>query len=270
MTTTAGKTPSAGQAAPGETGRDDEFRHLRERLQAAERHAGEMERELDQLSYAISHDLRAPLRAIDGFSEILLEDYADRLDDQARHYLQVVRTNAGKMNAGIEALLALARVGRREPAPVKLDMNALFAAVRTELTATAPERSLVFEIGSLPRAWGDREMVHDVIRELLGNAVKFTRGREPGVITVAGESDGRESRYSVRDNGIGFDMQYADRLFGLFQRLDGSGDFEGQGAGLARVRRMLDRNGGTVWAEGSGAGAAFFFTLPTSKPGTGD
>ncbi|BCS54806.1 ATP-binding protein [Geobacter sp. SVR] len=269
MANTAEKESFAGPAA-ADAG--DELRDLQQRLQAAELHASEVDREMDQLSYAISHDLRAPLRAVDGFSEILLEDYADRLDDQGKHYLQVIRNNARTLGAGIEALLALARVGRRALQRVDLDMNLLFSQVRTELMAADPERSLAFEIGSLPHAFGDRDMVHDVIRELAGNSVKFTRPRETGVVTISGESDGRECRYTISDNGIGFDMQYADRLFGLFQRLNGSESFEGQGTGLARVRRILDRLGGKIWAQGEDTGAVFSFTLPAAggTPGTGD
>ena len=252
--------PDRGEAAP-------ELERLRDELHAAEQRAAEIVREFDQICYAISHDLRAPLRAIDGFSTILLEDYRDRLDDQGKHYLQVVSDNSRKLNSYVEALLDMARIGRRTLNCVVLDMDALFAAACADFTATATDRQISFQIDSLPTAVADREMIREVIVELVGNAVKFTRPRAEAVIRITGGTSGKENRYVVNDNGIGFDMQYADKLFGLFQKLHGSDSFEGEGAGLARIRRILDRQGGQVWAEGNiDAGASFFFTLPAYDP----
>ena len=174
-----------------------------------------------------------------------------------------MRDNSRKLNGYIEALLELSRIGRRELNFVELDMNDLVAAVCTEFMAKDKEHRLDFQIGKLPPALGDPDMIRELIAELIGNAVKFTRSRTKAIIRVTGEISGRESRYVVSDNGIGFDMQYAGKLFVMFQKLHGQESAEGSGAGLARVRRIVDRHGGQAWAEGRiDEGATFFFTLP--------
>lgn len=237
---------------------------LQNELQASLQRSAELAKEFDQLNYAISHDLRAPLRAIDGFSEILLDDYSNKLDEEGKRYLQILRDNSRKLNGYIEALLGISRIGRRTLSHVELDMNDLVAAVCAEFSTKDMEQRIAFDIQTLPPALGDPDLIRELFFELIDNAVKFTRSREKAIIRVTGESGGRENRYFVSDNGIGFDMQYADKLFALFQKLHGQEHSEGSGAGLARVRRIVDRHGGQAWAEGHiDEGATFSFTLPT-------
>ena len=220
-------------------------------------------RELESFSYSVSHDLRAPLRAIDGFSKILFEDYADKLDDEGKRLFDVIRGNTHKMGKLIEDLLALSRIGRKEIDLLEIDMDKLAKAVFDEIKATVPEREIQFDIKPLPPAYGDEGLLRQVFFNLLFNAIKFTRFRENAIIEVGGYAEGPENVYYVKDNGIGFDMQYADKLFGAFQRLH-SEQFEGTGIGLAIVQRIINRHGGRVWAEGKvNEGATFYFTLPT-------
>lgn len=225
-------------------------------------------RELEAFSYSVSHDLKAPLRAIGGFSSVLLEDHIDNLDDEGKRLLNVVRDNAQKMGRLIEDLLTLSRIGRKDIEHSKIDMDRLTKAVFDEIKATVPEREIQFDIKLLPPTYGDKGLIHQVFLNLLFNAIKFTRSRENAIIEVGGYVEGSENVYYVKDNGVGFDMQYADKLFGAFQRLH-SDQFEGTGIGLATVQRIIHRHGGRMWAEGKvNEGATFYFTLPTliTKP----
>jgi light-regulated signal transduction histidine kinase (bacteriophytochrome) len=230
------------------------------------------------------------LRGIDGYSRILLEDYHDQLDEDGRFVLGQVRASAQEMDVLIGDLLEFSRVGRREMRTTTIDMAGLFRETWAELQAAHPDRRLQFRLDPLPPAQGDRAMLREVARNLLGNAVKFTRPREVGVIEVGSKCELRianceltgvqspESRpsairnpqsaivYFVRDNGVGFDMQYADKLFQVFQRLHRAEEFEGTGVGLALVKRIIDRHGGRVGAESErGKGATFYFALPQGK-----
>jgi signal transduction histidine kinase len=225
-------------------------------------------KELEAFSYSVSHDLRAPLRAIDGFSRIILEDYLEKLDDEGRRYLNIIRSNTQKMGQLIDELLLFSRLGRQEIRASGIDMGKLAKAVSEELKLAVPERKLKFTINTLIPGQGDQAMIRQVFVNLLSNAVKFTRPKERAVIEVDGRSEGNENVYTVKDNGVGFDMQYVDKLFGVFQRLHSSEEFEGTGVGLAIVQRIIHRHGGRVWAEGKvGEGASFYFTLPRKNKG---
>ena len=219
-------------------------------------------KELEAFSYSVSHDLRAPLRAIDGFSRVMLEDYADKFDDEGKRYLKIIRDNTQKMGQLIEDLLALSRLGRKQMEVSEIDMAKLAKDVFDELKATAPERAIQLDIKTLPFVHGDQSMVRQVFVNLISNSIKFTRPKEKAIIEVDGRTEGNENIYYVKDNGVGFDMQYVNKLFGVFQRLHSAEEFEGTGVGLALVQRIIHRHGGRVWAEGKvNEGATFYFTL---------
>lgn len=220
-------------------------------------------KELEAFAYSVSHDLRAPLRAIDGFSRKVVTNYADKLDDEGRRQLQVVRNEAQRMGQLIDDLLSFSRMGRHEIAVKPLDMDALVRGVADELRLAEPERSIEFAFAPLPQAPGDLALLRQVWANLLGNAVKFTRHRPMAHIEVGGRTEGGEAIYWVKDNGAGFDMRYADKLFGVFQRLHRQDEFEGTGVGLAVAQRILHRHNGRIRGEGKpDAGAVFTFTLP--------
>jgi signal transduction histidine kinase len=240
---------------------------LKEQSAALSRRSAELETanaDLEGFSYSVSHDLRAPLRAIDGFAAILREDYAAQLDAEGQRLFQVVSDNAQKMGQLIDDILAFSRAGRRELQVTRLDMAALLGEVWQGLQAQRQGRDIDLRLGDLPPACGDPAAIRQVWQNLLGNAVKFTRGQAPALIEVGGRSEGAESLFYVKDNGAGFNPAYAAKLFGLFQRLHGMDEFEGTGVGLAIVKRYVIKHGGRVWAEGQvGAGATFWFSLPT-------
>jgi PAS domain S-box-containing protein len=223
-------------------------------------------KELEAFSYSVSHDLRAPLRAIDGFSRIILEDYPDKLDDEGKRFLNIIRTNTQKMGQLIDDLLAFSRLGRQEMNLSDIGMAELAKGVFEEIKPAGTERALQFNINSLPIAQGDHSLMKQVFANLLINAIKFTRPKENSVIEVGGSNEGDKNIYYVKDNGVGFDMQYVNKLFGVFQQLHSSEEFEGTGVGLAIVQRIIHRHGGRVWAEGKvGEGATFYFTLPRKE-----
>lgn len=218
-------------------------------------------KELEAFSYSVSHDLRAPLRAISGFAEAVLEDYAPWLDEEAKRYLGLIKSNAHRMGQLIDDLLAFSRLGRAEMRLADIDMRALAKAVSDELAALAPGRIIEFTVLPAPPAHADLTLVRQVLVNLLSNAIKFTRTREKATIEFGYLADA--GAYYVKDNGVGFDMQYVGKLFGVFQRLHAITEFEGTGVGLALVHRIITRHGGRVWAEGKiGQGATFYFTLP--------
>jgi len=206
-------------------------------------------KDMENFSYSISHDLRAPLRAINGFSKILQEEYADRLDDEGKRLLNVVGDNARKMGELIDGLLAFSRAGRNEINRSIIDMKKLATNVWEELSPDRAGRDVQLCIGDMPPAEGDPAMIRQVVFNLLSNAVKFTQHRAGARIEVGGHADEHETVYHVKDNGVGFDMQYADKLFGVFLRLHGMGEFEGTGIGLAIVKRIITKHGGRVWAK---------------------
>jgi PAS domain S-box-containing protein len=222
-------------------------------------------RELEAFSYSVSHDLRAPLRAMDGFSRLLVEEHAASLDAEGGRLLGVVRESARRMSALIDDLLALSRLGRAEVHVRRVSMAPLVAVVLDEALAGEERGRWTVKVGELPDATGDSGLVRQVWANLLGNAVKFTRTRERPAIEVSASREGRLVAYCVKDNGVGFDMAYAGKLFGVFQRLHSPKDFAGTGVGLALVARILSRLGGTASGQGEvGVGATFTFTLPAA------
>jgi signal transduction histidine kinase len=220
-------------------------------------------KELEAFAYSVSHDLRAPLRAIDGFSQILGEDYRDKLDAEGQRHLASVRSNARRMGQLIDDILAFSRTSRQEMLLAAIDMTSMAREVFEEVHAAAPDRNIELRLDTLPPATGDRALIRQVLVNLLANAVKFTAGREGAWVEISATAEDAENVYCVKDNGAGFDMEYATKLFGVFQRLHRVEEFEGTGIGLAIVKRIIVRHGGRVWADGKvGAGAAFYFTLP--------
>jgi PAS domain S-box-containing protein len=221
---------------------------------------------LGSFTYSVSHDLRAPLRAINGYAHILIDDHADALDAESRRVLDVICANASQMGRLIDDLLSFSRLGRSDLDRTNTDLGALAQSVIDELRRAEPEREVRVEIGALPPADVDPTMMRHVLANLIGNAWKFTRKRRDAAIEIGCENDGGETVFFVRDNGAGFDMQYATKLFRVFERLHRTEDFEGTGVGLAIVHRVVQRHGGRVWAESDvGHGATFYFALPNEK-----
>jgi PAS domain S-box-containing protein len=219
--------------------------------------------DLGAFAYSVSHDLRAPLRAIDGFSKILQEDYGERLDDEGRRLVQVVRDGAQRMGHLIADILEFSRIGRRALTHTVAQMDDIVSAALQDLAPSLQGRDLKLIRGQLPPVYGDSEMLKLVWMNLLLNAIKYTSKTDKGLLEIGARPDGADIVYFVRDNGAGFDMQYASKLFGTFQRLHTSADFPGTGIGLAIVKRIISRHGGRVWAEGKvNDGATFYFTLP--------
>jgi signal transduction histidine kinase len=217
--------------------------------------------ELDAFSYSVSHDLRAPLRAIDGFSRILLKQYGSILPEEPREYLQLVRDNTVQMGHLVDDLLAFARLSRQQLSKQRVPTRKIVENVLSDARQQAEGRSVSVSVGELPSLWGDPSLLKQVFVNLIGNAFKYTRMRAEAVIEVGSREIGGEQVVFVRDNGAGFDMRYADKLFGVFQRLHRAEDFEGTGVGLAIVQRIVHRHGGRVWAEAAvDQGATFYFT----------
>ncbi|MCX6233304.1 MAG: PAS domain S-box protein [Bacteroidetes bacterium] len=223
-------------------------------------------KELEAFSYSISHDLRAPLRAIDGFAHILQEENEPNLNSEGKRACSIIQESIGRMNLLIDDLLALSRLGRTEMQFTQINMDALVKSVYDELTKPEEVERIDFHIHPLCPAVGDNTLIRQVWINLLGNAIKFSSGRERAVIEVNSDDQGEEITYSIRDNGAGFDMQYADKLFGVFQRLHSAKEFEGTGIGLAIVQRIIHRHGGRIGAEGKvNGGATFWFSLPVGN-----
>lgn len=222
-------------------------------------------KELESFSYSVSHDLRAPLRAIIGFSRILTEEYGDGLDDEGRRLLGVVRENSERMGQLIDDLLEFSRLGRKPLSMAEINMQRMADEVFRQIRADGWQ-SHRFVMGSLPPARGDAALVRQAWANLLGNAIKFSSKREQPVIEVSARENGAELVYCVKDNGAGFDMRFYDKLFGVFQRLHAQDEYPGTGVGLAIVQRVVVRHGGRVWAEGrEGEGATFYFSLPKGE-----
>ncbi len=239
---------------------------LEKTVEARTRELRDANQDLEAFSYSVSHDLKAPLRAIRGLTEIVLEESADRLDAEGRRLLGIVTESAASMTTLIEDLLRFSRISRHSLAVAELDMNRVVASVMSEIEGQFEETEREVSIGSLPPARGDLTLIRQVWVNLLSNALKFSGSREVGRIEVDGRTEGEESVYSVKDNGAGFDMAHAGKLFTVFDRLHGREEYEGTGIGLSIVKRIVDRHGGRVWAEGKvGEGATFWFTLPASE-----
>jgi light-regulated signal transduction histidine kinase (bacteriophytochrome) len=227
--------------------------------------------ELEAFSYSVAHDLRAPLRSVLGFSTALLEDHSDQLNDEGRRYLRYMGESAREMAQLIEDLLTLSRVARGDLRREHVDVSALAQGVIGRLSADQPERLVELAIEPGLAAWCDARLLTIVLENLIGNAWKFTSRRTDAIITVGSLEDDGQPAWFVRDNGAGFDMAYAEKLFGVFQRLHSADEFGGTGIGLATVRRVISRHRGRVWGEGAvGQGATFCFTLNDHNAKNGD
>jgi PAS domain S-box-containing protein len=229
-------------------------------------HARQLEvanRELEAFSYSVSHDLRAPLRHMDGFADLLRRQAWDTLDEKSRKYLDYVTDAAKVMGALIDDLLVFSRMGRVEMQSTHVELGELVAEVRKSLEAGTSGRSIAWRVGALPAVQADPSMMRQVLVNLLGNAIKYSSKNPDARIEIGTRESDTETTLFVRDNGVGFDMAYAGKLFGVFQRLHRAEEFEGTGIGLANVRRIIERHGGRAWAEGEvGKGATFFVSLP--------
>lgn len=239
---------------------DNLERRVAERTQSLEL----ANRELEAFAFSVSHDLRSPLHRIDSFSEILEDTYAAKLDDDARETIGIIRQNVRQMGKLIEDLLRLSRLGHRAIQPVtEIDMREVVDVVLDGIRAAHPELTIDLRMGELPPAVGNAELLRQVWVNLLDNAVKYSRRKPVAVVEVSGRREKGEVSYTVKDHGAGFDPKYADKLFGVFQRLHSESEFEGTGVGLALVQRIVSRHGGRVWAEGKiDEGATFGFGLP--------
>ena len=250
--------------------REDEIKSLNRELakRAAELEASN--KELESFAYSVSHDLRAPLRHLAGYSELLQKQAASSLDHKGRRYIQTILASAKRMGNLIDDLLAFSRLGRTETRRTAVDLQQVVKEVVAEIGRDTKDRDIAWKIGALPVCYGDRSMLKLVVVNLVSNAVKFTRIRTRSEIEIGcldGNND--EVEVFVRDNGAGFDMQYANKLFGVFQRLHLAEQFEGTGIGLATVQRIIHRHGGRVRAEGAvDEGAAFYFSLPNAQDAT--
>jgi light-regulated signal transduction histidine kinase (bacteriophytochrome) len=222
-------------------------------------------KELDAFSHSVAHDLRAPLRAVDGYTSMLEDTYSARLDAEGRRLLGVVRASSQLMGRLIDALLDFARLGRQPLRTQAVELDNLVNQIVDELRADCGRRSIDFTVGKLGTAEADPALLKQVLVNLLGNAIKFTRGKNPAVVEVGRRKEaekGDANIYYVKDNGAGFDMRYSDKLFGMFQRLHRTDEYEGTGVGLSIVQRIINRHGGRVWADSRpGEGATFYFTL---------
>jgi light-regulated signal transduction histidine kinase (bacteriophytochrome) len=220
-------------------------------------------KELEAFSYSVSHDLRAPFRHIVGYSELLLDSASDRLDERDRRYVSTIVDSAKGAGRLVDSLLNFSQMGRASLGRSAVDMNLLVADCRARLDLEIGDRNIEWRVDDLPTVQGDLAMLQQVMQNLIGNAVKFTRTRDAAIISVEHQEREGEHIFTVRDNGCGFDMAYVDKLFGVFQRLHHADEFEGTGIGLANVRRVIERHGGRTWAEGVlDEGAAISFTLP--------
>ncbi|HEV8609626.1 MAG TPA: ATP-binding protein [Thermoanaerobaculia bacterium] len=244
---------------------EEEIGKLNSELQKRVQELGSLNQELEAFSYSVSHDLRAPLRHITGFADLLLQrNVSGGVDEKSQHFLGVISESARRMGILIDDLLAFSRVGRVAMRSKRVDLRALTEEVKRELEPETSGREIEWRIDGLPDVQGDPALIRQVLANLLSNALKYTSARvhaEIEVGCVGEQSD--EAVLFVRDNGVGFDMKYVGRLFGVFQRLHRAEEFEGTGIGLANVRRIVDRHGGRTWAEGVvGRGATFYFSLP--------
>jgi len=245
----------------------DEELHLKELVEERTLNLSEANKELEAFSYSVSHDLRAPLRAIDGFTEILQEDYKHLMDKEGCHYIQRIRAGVRRMNELIEAMLQLSRISRQELDAVTVGIGKLARTIADNLQENDKQRDVEFIIDEDLHVAADIQLLRIMLENLFANAWKYSARVEHAVIEFGMCREGKDQVFFLRDNGAGFDMAYADKLFAVFGRLHKEDDFEGSGVGLATVERIIRRHAGRIWAESEpGKGAVFFFTL---RPSTG-
>jgi two-component system sensor kinase len=235
---------------------DEQIKKLTADLEAANK-------EIESLAYAVSHDLRAPLRAIEGFTAVLLEDYKAGLDAEGQRFLEIIGTSSRRVSLMVEGILSYSRFGRHEMTLSEIDTNELIRAVLTDVEPVLQKRKIEFKVSPLPTTRGDYFLLREIWKILIGNAVKFTRNKPEAIIEISGKKEGNETVFTVRDNGVGFDPSYSDKLFQVFQRLHSENEFEGVGVGLAIAQRLVRRHNGNIWAEATPeVGATFHFSLP--------
>ena len=247
--------------------REQEIQSLNQELARRSTELESINQELEAFAYSVSHDLRAPLRHIAGYTELLKKKASSTLDEKSNRYLAMILDSAKRMGNLIDDLLAFSRIGRAETQKTLFSLTQLVSEALTEVREDAEGRDIAWKIGALPDFYGDRSMLRLVLVNLLSNAIKFTRARPQAEIEI-GCTEGNKGDLVVfvRDNGVGFDMKYANKLFGVFQRLHQSDSFEGTGIGLATVQRIIHRHGGKAWAEGVvDSGATFYFSAPRPK-----
>jgi signal transduction histidine kinase len=238
-------------------------RELEQRVSERTRELEIANRDLEAFSFSVSHDLRAPLRIIQGFCEVFIEDFGSGLPEEGRGLLKRIEEGAQRMSRLIEDLLNFSRAGRSTMKPARVAMGDLVRVVMTELTEQSPSRKVEFDIAELPDGWGDPALIRQVLVNLLSNALKFSSTRPSARIEVTSTEHEGQRVYRIADNGVGFDEAYAHKLFGVFQRLHSEESFAGTGIGLSIVKRIIERHGGRIWAEGRpNEGATFSFTLP--------
>jgi signal transduction histidine kinase len=244
-----------------------QLRHARDDLEKRSAELAASNKELEAFAYSVSHDLRAPLRHMAGFSELLQKNSAQVLDDKSKRYVAVILESARKMGALIDDLLAFSRIGRAETIKTAVNLGQLVEEALAEVRRDIGDRKIVWKVDKLPAAYGDRAMLRLALINLISNAVKFTRTRTPAEIQI-GQAPATDDQIVifVRDNGVGFDMKYVGKLFGVFQRLHSTEVFEGTGIGLATVQRIAHRHGGRAWGEGAiNQGATFYLSLSKSQ-----
>ena len=246
---------------------EQEIENLNQELARRSTELEAINKELEAFAYSVSHDLRAPLRHIAGFTELLQKKVASLLDEKSKHYIGMILESAKRMGNLIDDLLAFSRIGRAETQKTQVSMEQLVKEALTEVRQDTEGRNIAWKIGALPDFYGDRSMLRLVLVNLISNAIKFTRTREQAKIEIGCPNENKDDLVVfVRDNGVGFDMKYVNKLFGVFQRLHESAAFEGTGIGLATVQRIIHRHGGKVWAEGAvDSGATFYFSAPKAQ-----
>lgn len=218
-------------------------------------------KELESFSYSVAHDLRAPLRAVSGYAEMLNEDYRTKLDEEGKRLIENIKFNATEMGTLIDELLAFSRLGRKEIQKTEIDMNKLTEGVLTEMNKSLSHKAKI-KIGKLHHVKADYGLIHQVMFNLVSNAIKYSSKKKNPVVEISSEEKNDEIIFSIKDNGAGFDMKYYDKLFGVFQRLHSEEEFAGIGVGLAMVQRVIAKHGGRIWAEGKvNGGATFNFSL---------
>jgi signal transduction histidine kinase len=248
----------------------DELQNLNQELAKRSTELESINKELEAFAYSISHDLRAPLRHMAGYTELLRKRMSSALDEKSNHYIMMMLESAKRMGDLIDDLLAFSRIGRAQTQKTLVHLEQLVKEALNEVREDAEGRNIAWKIGALPDCYGDRSMLRLVLVNLISNAVKFTRTRSEAEIEI-GSANGKSDEVTVfvRDNGVGFDMKYVDKLFGVFQRLHQANEFEGTGIGLATVQRIIHRHGGNVWAEGAvDSGATFYFSAPKPQGDT--